>query len=187
EAQAAGIDGFALNVGAWDDTQAYYKTRVEMMYQAAEQLGTGFKLFFSVDFENVSNTVSMVESYASRPNTFRCQGKIVLSSYAHNDVPTKGWTGVDWTSILSQLNTNGYPIFFIPYFLSYYVNELPSYNDGAGIMQRYASILDGMFWYGAAGLPNQLAQCNSNYNAAAHSFGKPFMASVAPHYWGSKQ
>src|SRR5215831_3602521 len=45
EAQAAGIDGFALNVGAWDDTQAYYKTRVEMMYQAAEQLGTGFKLF----------------------------------------------------------------------------------------------------------------------------------------------
>ena len=187
EAQAAGIDGFALNVGAWDDAQPYYKSRVELMYQAAEQLDTGFKLFFSVDFENPSNTVSMIKSYANRTNTFRYQGKIVLSSYGHNDVPTKGWAGVNWTNILSQLNTNGYPIFFIPYFFSYVVNELPAYSDGVGIMQKYPTILDGLFWYGAAGLPDQLAQCNSNYNAAAHSVGKPFMASIAPQYWGCRQ
>jgi len=187
EAQAAGIDGFALNVGAWDDVQTYYKTRVELMYQAAEQLGTGFKLFFSVDFENPSNTVSMVKGYANRTNTFRYQGKIVLSTYGHNDVPTKSWAGVNWTNILSQLNANGCPIFFVPYFFSYNVHELPSYDDGAGIMQKYSSILDVLFWYGAAGLPGELAESNSNYNAAAHSVGKLFMASVAPDYWGCKQ
>jgi len=187
EAQAAGIDGFALNVGAWDDVQVYYKQRVELMYQAAEQLGTGFKLFFSVDFEDPTNTVAMVEAYAKRPNTFYYKNKIVLSSYGHNDVPTQGWTGVNWTNILGQLNKDGYPVFFIPYFFSYYVHELPNYDDGVGVMQKYSSILDGLFWYGAAGLPDQLAQCNSNYNAAVHSFGKPFMASVAPHYWGENQ
>ncbi len=187
EAQAAGIDGFALNVGAWDNVQLYYKQRVELMYQAAEQLGTGFKLFFSVDFEDPTNTVAMVEAYAKRPNTFHYNNKIVLSCYGHNDVPTMGWVGVNWTNILGQLNTDGYPIFFIPYFFSYYVHELPTYDDGVGIMQKYPTILDGLFWYGAAGLPDQLAQCNSNYNAAAHSVGKPFMAAVAPHYWGETQ
>src|SRR6516162_1076653 len=65
EAQAANIDGFALNVGAWDDVQSYYKRRVGLIYQAAEELGTGFKLFFSVDFEDPTNVVNMVESYAS--------------------------------------------------------------------------------------------------------------------------
>ena len=187
EAQAAGIDGFALNVGAWDNVQTYYKTRVELMYQAAEQLGTGFKLFFSVDFENPSNTVSMVQSYANRTNTFRYQGKIVLSAYGHNDVPSKGWAGVDWSNILSQLNTNGVPIFFVPFFIPQIVNELPSYTDGVGIMQKYGNLLDGLFWYGAAGLPPQLVQCNSNYNAAIHASGKLFMASVAPQYWGCVQ
>ena len=31
EAQAAGIDGFALNVGAWDNIQSYYKNRVALI------------------------------------------------------------------------------------------------------------------------------------------------------------
>src|SRR5262249_9402669 len=35
--------------------------------------------------------------------------------------------------------------------------------------------------------PEELAQSNSNYIAAAHAFGKVSMASVAPHYWGCKQ
>jgi len=106
-------------------------------------LGTGFKLFFSVDFENPSNTVSMVKGYANRTNTFRYQGKIVLSTYGHNDVPTKSWAGVNWTNILSQLNANGLSDFLCSVFFSYNVHELPSYDDGAGIMQKYSSILDG--------------------------------------------
>src|SRR5258708_4480116 len=119
EAQAAGIDGFALNVGAWDDSQAYYKSRVALIYNAAEQLNSGFKLFFSVDFENATNTVSMVETYANRTNSFRYQGKLVLSSYGHNDVPATGWTGVDWTNaIIGKLVKDGHPVFFIPHFFS---------------------------------------------------------------------
>jgi glucan endo-1,3-alpha-glucosidase len=188
EAQAAGIDGFALNVGAWDNVQLYYKNRVALIYNAAEQLGSGFKLFFSVDFEDPTNIVNMVESYANRTNTFRYQGRVVLSSYGHNDVPSKAWTGMDWTNaIIGKLNQDGFPIFFVPYFFSDPVQELPYYSNAVQILTKYAGILDGLFYWGAAGLPPQLAQCNSNYVAAAHAAGKLAMASVAPHYWGCVQ
>jgi glucan endo-1,3-alpha-glucosidase len=188
EAQAAGIDGFALNVGAWSGPDTYYQSRVYLMYRAAENLGTGFKLFFSVDFEDSTNIVNMVESYANRPNTFRYQGKIVLSTYAHNDVPSKGWRGIEWTNaIIGKLRKDGCPVFFVPYFFSDPVQELPNYADGVQILKKYAGILDGLYFWGAAGLPGQLVECNSNYITAAHSFGKLAMASVAPHYWGCRQ
>jgi len=188
EAQTVGIDGFALNVGAWDNVQLYYKTRVALMYNAAEQLGTGFKLFFSVDFENPTNIVSMVETYANRTNTFRYQGRVVLSSYGHNDVPSMGWPGMDWTNaIIGKLAQDGFPVFFVPYFFSDPVHELPYFADAVQILAKYAGILDGLFYWGAAGLPPQLAQSNSNYISAVHAAGKLSMASVAPHYWGFKQ
>lgn len=188
EAQAAGIDGFALNVGAWDASQAYYQTRVGLIYTAAEQLGTGFKLFFSVDFENATNTVSMVEQYANRTNSFHYQGKLVLSSYGHNNVPAAGWTGVDWTNaIIGRLVKDGYPVFFVPHFFPSPVQELPGYSDAQYILQTYGNLLDGLFLFAAAGLPGTLAQCNSNYTAAVHATNKLSMASVSPHYWGCVQ
>jgi glucan endo-1,3-alpha-glucosidase len=188
EAQAAGIDGFALNVGAWDNIQTYYKTRVELMYEAAEQLNTGFKLFFSVDFAGESNVVSMVEQYAGRTNSFRYNGKLVLSSYGQNDVPSMGWPGMNWTNaIIGQLQRDGYPIFFIPYFFSDPVQELPSYASAIFVLAKYTNLVNGLFYWGAGGLPPQLAQSNSNYVQAVHAAGLPVMASVAPAYWGELQ
>lgn len=188
EAQTAGIDGFALNVGAWDEVQSYYKRRVALMYDAAEKLGTGFKLFFSVDFGEPTNIVNMVQSYGNRSATFRQQGKIVLSTYGHNDVPSMSWPGLDWTNaVIGTLRSNGYPIFFVPYFFSDPVRELPNYANGESILNKYGDLLDGLFYWGAGGLPFQLATSNSEYNRAARAAGKPFMASVAPAYWGMKQ
>jgi glucan endo-1,3-alpha-glucosidase len=186
DAQAAGIDGFALNMGAYDNVQKYYKTRVGLLFRAAEQLGTGFKLFFSVDFSGESNVVQMVEDFGNRPAMFRYQGKIVLSSYGKNDVPSVGWPGMDWTNaILGKLKTNGFPVFFIPYFFA--DHELPNYTDATNLLTKYGDILDGLFLWGAAGLPSELATCNSNYTRAVHAAGKPFMASISPHYWGNAQ
>lgn len=188
EAQAAGIDGFALNVGAWDDVESYYKRRVALMYDAAEQLDTGFKLFFSVDYGQPTNIVNMVQSYGNRSATLREQGKIVLSTYGQNDVPSAGWPGLDWTNaVIGTLRSNGFRVFFIPYFFSDPVRELPSYANGESILNKYGDLLDGLFYWGAGGLPFQLAGSNSNYNRAVHVAGKRFMASVAPAYWGMSQ
>ena len=84
EAQAAGIDGFALNVGAWSGPDTYYKSRVELIYDAAEQLGTNFKLFFSIDFGNTNDIVDMLSTYGPRTNSFRSDGRVVVSTFGQN-------------------------------------------------------------------------------------------------------
>ena len=182
DAQAAGIDGFALNLGAYDDpTQPYYNTRVAEIYEAAEQLGTGFKLFFSVDFAGTNEIIDLVQTYAQRTNTFRQAGGVVLSTYEGNGLP--------WPYIRSQLSTNGVNTFFIPYLLSIPVHELPTYADAVSILStnRWHNYLDGLFLWVAAGTPAQLAQCDVGYNQASIEAGKLFMASYAPTYWGSVQ
>jgi len=183
EAQAAGLDGFALNMGAWNNTDTYYQTNTALMYAAAEQLGTGFKLFFSVDFYDGTNSdaVGMVLSYAQRTNTFRQNGKVVLSTYDGN--------GMGWPAIRSQIATNGVDTFFIPYLLSIPVHELPGYADALSILStnRWANAVDGLFLWAAAGLPDQLVQCNACYREACREQGYPFMASCSPHYWGNGQ
>jgi glucan endo-1,3-alpha-glucosidase len=183
EAQAAGLDGFALNVGGWNNSETYYKRRVALMYDAAEQLGTGFKLFFSVDYNADTNNdvVDMVQTYAQRTNTFRLDGKVVLSTY------TRNW--VDWPGIRSQLAAKGVDTFFIPYLLSIPVHELPTYADAASILStnRWRNYLDGFFLWVAAGMPEQLAQCNADYGRACREAGKVFMASCSPHFWGCAQ
>jgi glucan endo-1,3-alpha-glucosidase len=60
QAQAAGIDGFALDVGSWLSegvSSEYYIAYASQMFEAAYELNTGFKLFFSADF-CCGNTVS---------------------------------------------------------------------------------------------------------------------------------
>src|SRR5579862_2580663 len=94
DAQAAGIDGFALNVGEWNGPDWYYKTNVEMIYEAAESLTNGFKLFFSVDMPNTNDIVQMVSAYANRTNSFYYNSKLVLSTYVGN--------GTDWTNGVLQ-------------------------------------------------------------------------------------
>jgi glucan endo-1,3-alpha-glucosidase len=180
EAQSAGIYGFALDVGAWSGPDTYYKSRVKLMYDAAESLQTGFKLFFSVEITNTADIVDMVTSYAGRTNTFRQGNKVVLSTFGQNNL--------DWSnSVFAPLKTNGISVCFVPHFWSDPVQELPGYADAVNTLQKYGGLLDGLFLFGAAGLPAQLAQCNSNYTRAVHQAGKIFMASVTPHYWGAAQ
>lgn len=180
EAQAAGIDGFALNVGAWSGPDWYYKARVKTIYDAAESLGSGFKLLFSVEVTNTTDIVDMVSTYANRTNSFRHGGKLVVSTYGQN--------GVDWSGgVFGPLKTAGIECLFVPHFWPNPVRELPSYEDAVGILNTYSNLVDGLFQFGAAGLSDQLAQCNSNYTKAVHAVGKVSMASVTPHYWGCVQ
>ena len=89
EAQAAGIDGFALNCGDWHN-EPHYPRRTKAIYQAALELGTGFKLFFSVDFAGLkghppgefeSYVLDMVKTYGHHPNQLRVDGRTVVSTF----------------------------------------------------------------------------------------------------------
>jgi len=189
QAQAAGIDGFVLDIGTWNDTNyLYYNQRVELIYQAAELLHNGFKLSLFVEFSNTTNIINLVETYAHRTNTFWYNGGIVLSSWGMNTVPTMGWTGLDWTNqVLNPLQTAGYPVFFIPHFWPPYAHEVPTYSDAETLLSQDGSFIQGLFLFLASGLPAEFAQSVSNYASALHGAGKTFMASFTPNYWGNAQ
>ena len=154
QAQAAGIDGFALNCGAWHD-EPHYPRRTKAIYQAAQELGTGFKLFFSVDFagpnrhppgEFESYVLDMVKTYGRHPSQLRIDGRTVVSTFA-------GEQGIDWKKdILAPLKAAGYDVFLVPFFYPRpRVTELP---DEATVRQHYrkwAEVVDGMFCFGGAG------------------------------------
>jgi glucan endo-1,3-alpha-glucosidase len=181
DAQAAGIDGFALDLGAYNDpNQSYYNKNVAYMYSAAEALGTGFKLFFSVEFTNTADIVQLITTYAARPNTLMAGTNVVVSTYDQGSV--------DWVNgVFAPLSQSGISVFFVPFFWPTPPTELPSYSQGVNLLNTYSNLLNGLFLFGAAGVPVQLAQCNSNYNLAVHQAGKTFMASVTPSYWGCVQ
>eukprot|EP00249_Psilotum_nudum_P028118 c36711_g1_i1 orf=2-439(-) len=81
-AQSYGIDAFSLNTKTWAVEDQY---RASQIYAAAKQLGTGFKLFFTPNWDTGTNitaqdVVEMLTSYSSHPNQFTNQGKQFLSS-----------------------------------------------------------------------------------------------------------
>ncbi|KAF7346349.1 hypothetical protein MSAN_01862600 [Mycena sanguinolenta] len=101
-ASASGLDGFALNVGP-DDFQT---TQTVNAFQAAEALGSNFKLFFSLDMsvlpcatpDDAAALRARVLNFTSSPAYLqRTPGKAFVSTFAgesctfgQTDVPT-GW------------------------------------------------------------------------------------------------
>jgi len=180
EAEAAGIDGFILNVGAWSK-EKYYQRRTEMIHQAAKDMGTDFKLFFSLDLGSVPDILDMIRRFGKHPNCFRYQGRIVVSTFAHGGVPWK-------QEVFDPLAKEGLEVFFVPYFYPRpNVTELPDYDVVMQVYRKHQAYVDGLFYFGAAGTAEQLARSNTAYAKAMKDVGKLCMASYSPHYWGFRQ
>ena len=174
DAQAAGVDGFALNCGEWNSPGAawYYTNRVAMLYQAAAQLGTGFKFFFSVDDANTNDILAMISAYANNTNSFRYNGKLVVSTF--------GGTSVNWqNSVFAPLKSAGIDVFFVPNFSPAQWTS----NSVSVVLNTYSNILDGLFYF-AAGTASAVTNANLAYRQACQAAGKLFMAGYSPSYWG---
>ncbi|KAJ7095846.1 glycoside hydrolase [Mycena belliarum] len=85
-ATASGLDGFALNVGP-DDFQT---TQTNNAFQAAQQVGPAFKLFFSLDMsvlpcKTVDDGAALrarVKKFSTNPNYLQMNGKAFVSTFA---------------------------------------------------------------------------------------------------------
>ncbi|GJE97162.1 glycoside hydrolase family 71 protein [Phanerochaete sordida] len=125
EAHAAGIDAFALNVGSdeWQPGQ------VAAAYAAAQQSGTGFKLFLSFDMsvlpcgspDNAGALRNYITQYANHPNQFKYNGRTFASTFAGDtcqfgqDSVVDGWK-TQFTQHPDVLNAGG--VTFVPAFFS---------------------------------------------------------------------
>jgi hypothetical protein len=171
-ARSFGIDAFILNTADWS-AQPWPKPRTDLIWQAADELGGGFKLAFSADMTNSLNAgdvVDMVQRYANRTSTLKVDGKVFLSTFV-------GQNTVDWQGgVFNPLQQKfGISVYFIPFFD----------GDPNGLFNQY-SFLSGLFHWTAWPYAGDLQSPNDNldkqYKSAAQSHNKAWMAPVSPYF-----
>ena len=191
-AQQYGIDGWALNCGNWKKKDPKtgewkphdgYVEKSARVFKAAEELGTGFKLFFSPDsnrehYEDGFHS-DMLLSYKDHPNHFRFGGKPLLS----------GWGGGDrrndkYNFARQQLAELGVPdVCLVPEFgasrdVMFASKDLSAYD----VYAKPDFKCDGIFIFGCDNTSRELTEYLSNSRFAALKAGKIFMAGPCPAY-----
>eukprot|EP00250_Pteridium_aquilinum_P005848 c15875_g1_i1 orf=111-1475(+) len=186
-AQTYGIDAFAINTQFWTGNN---KRRPELLYQAAQELGTGFKLFFSADFGagyaslTPDVLVTMITTFKNHPNQLYYNGKQVFTSWLGQEMNASMWRN-------QVLNPAGNNIFFIPFFPA--GNNVDIIN--VNIMSKFSSVIDGVFAWDTSAWPyfdgdyNTVAGKRNDdaYLEATQKAGKIYMASVSPWYFNHEQ
>ena len=177
-AQAHGLDGFAMDFGAWLDGNlkpSGYVQNMDNMFEAAKQLNTGFKLLLTPEYsvQPVDFSVEhMVNRYYEHPNAMRHNGAFCLSSY--------GMGGGSYNAPLTKLKAQGKKIFFIP--LSgvgrYEMSE--SVENGLRLCEE--PHVGGIWHFGCDDSPWGLINVNANLRRAAVRADKLYMAGIAVHY-----
>jgi glucan endo-1,3-alpha-glucosidase len=177
QAQAAGVDGFALNCGGWNQDGDYYKGRCEHIYEAAKQLGTGFLLFVSMDYcciNGLEATRDAMLTFRDHPNQFKVGGRAVLSTYGgeYRNNPKAGQAKIALVHSLGG--------FFVPFF---FTRDYSGFNptNVAELVSDYAET-DGYFLFGAGSTPEQLISANTLLCGAWRGAGKVYMAGLSPYY-----
>ena len=211
DAQAAGINGFALNCGSWNGGN--YKGDVGSMFQAAKAVSPdgSFKLFFSADMTGLSYTevVQMMTAYAQNPNYWSVAQTTAAGTVNRPVLSTWGGEGGSWNGpttasvktrwqslVLAPLKTAGINTYFMPFFLMTDANGQYTGIDSGTVSAEAKNLLsglaDGFFYAPSITCPIDPAQADvfagaEAYAAGLKSAGLGTMSSVTPQYWGSKQ
>ncbi len=211
QAQAIGVDGFALNAGGWSKEPRYIR-RASEMFEAAYRLHSNFKLMFSADMccsNDAADILDMVRRFANNPRYasvyFQHDGRFVLTTFAGSSRGPEFWQQLRSNlengtapSSLTAPNALSYVagvpssaplhIFLVPSF--FWGGETPAASDIASGLAPYKHILDGAFYWGIAGVPglghepDQLPS-SAAYAATLHAAHKLYMAPICFQFWGA--
>ncbi|KAF8798939.1 glycoside hydrolase family 71 protein [Phlegmacium glaucopus] len=138
-AHAAGIDGFALNMG----TDSWEPARVADAYDAAKQSGLDFKLFLSLDMSSFpcnsptdARTLrNLVNTYISHPNQLQYASRAFVSTFSGENCKFgQGSVPDGWKSQFSKHPDLDGKIYFVPAFFI----DPASFTD-------FADVMDGDF------------------------------------------
>lgn len=184
-AQRHGIDGFALNCGDWmtkDKTTGEWKDgnyvkAAERIYEAAKQLDSGFKLFFSADVNNLRdlpvNMGDMVTRFYGHPNQFRHGDRRVVSAWAG--------TPATYRETIDKLEAEGRKVCFVPYVGTPKHKMAWSYETVLDFFHDQPH-MDGVFYFAADDSANGIIRRNAMGRRVTQRLGKLFMAGAAPAY-----
>ena len=97
QAQAVGIDGFALNAGGWFKEPRYIR-RASEMFEAAYRLHSNFKLLISADMccsNDAADVEDMVRRFANNPRYsaiyYKHKGRFVLTTFSGSNHGPAFW------------------------------------------------------------------------------------------------
>lgn len=177
-AQRHGIDGFAMNCGAWTEKDAKtgevkdgnYVKATERMYEAARRLNTGFQLMMSPD-RIAKDLPDMLRRFYKHPNQFRWNGKAVMS----------GWAGtLRWGEPVRAVREEGYELLFVPNTHLVPKFKMAYSHESADWQLTGHDPLDGYFLFAIDGTINDLLRDNAVIRRTAYRHDKLFMAGVSP-------
>src|ERR1700692_2105877 len=143
EAQAIGIDGFALNAGGWFKEPRYIKRAAEM-FEAAYRLNSNFKLMFSADMccsNDAEDVEDMVRRFANSSRYasvyYKRDGRYLLTTFAGTKQGPEFWQ-----QLRRDLEEGSHPSRKDPPHSLSYVSGVPS-NKALPI-----SLVPAFFWGG---------------------------------------
>lgn len=211
EAQAIGIDGFALNAGGWRKEPRYIR-RASQMFEAARRLHSNFKLMFSADMccsNDAADLEDMMRRFANNDRYsgvyYKWNGRFVLTTFAGSSLGAGFWmqlrrdleqgshpsvnTAPEALSYVSGVPSSApLPIFLVPAF--FWGGELPQSNDIEAGLADNMKVIDGAFYWGIAGVPglghapDQIPSSQA-YAKVLHRAGKLYMAPICFQFWGA--
>ena len=158
QAQALGLDAFALNVQQPDAD--WSRASLSLLFDAASQIG--FKLFFSMDMAIIASPsacLPLLTQYVSHPAYYHYQSRPFLSTFRGGASPS---ASNDWQTALQTLNPAP---FFVPNF-----EDHPSVTGGifpASIFNTFPNLSGLMGWETA--WPFQGAPTPADSTSAASS------------------
>lgn len=163
EAQNAGIDGFALNIGPQD---GYTDQVLQMAYSTAEGVGN-FSLFLSFDYASagpwpVDRVIATVNKFKDSPAQFRYNGRPLVSTFEGAD------NAGDWPSIKSATGCAA-----VPGWTSHGPSGIASHLD----------VVDGAFSWDAWAVGAEDKTAGSDEAWMKSLAGKPYMMPVAPWFY----
>ena len=174
QAQARGIDAFALNCGSWTEEPRYRATTTKL-FRAAASLGSDFKLFFSADGLAPDVVVAMVSEFYGHSNMLRVAGRPLLSTFDGD---------TEWAkAFLDPLEDAEKPVTFVPFFFPEGKAKVFTARNIAKLIADN-SYVDGFFLFGAAGSGTEIARASQKVGEAWRRAGKLYMAPVSPYYRG---
>jgi glucan endo-1,3-alpha-glucosidase len=211
QAQAIGIDGFALNAGGWFKEPRYIQ-RASEMFEAAYRLNSNFKLFFSADMccsNGADDVEDMVRRFAGNPRYapiyYQKDGRFLLTTFAGE---TKG--PLFWLHLRLDLaqgtnpstreapgalsfvsgvpSSKPIPTALVTAF--FWGGETPKKDDIETGFAQFGQILNGAFYWGIAAVPglsrgpNQIPSSDA-YASVLHHAGKLYIAPICFQFWGA--
>lgn len=179
QAQAAGIDGFALDISYWPRVRRS-STNVDRLFDAADQ--SDFKLFIMADQGNPTGGLSpdqfldLLTRFDHRRSYYRYEGKAFLSTYLGE---------ADWISkIRRRAREAGHPIYLVPYLGLRKTSALNAFgeNPQLSIMIPRLADIDGYFSFLVYGTAAHQRDVMEKLSRALKESGKTYMAGLPPYY-----